>query len=908
MGEGTRGKRRRSLNTVDLSDQIEPEQEINPDEVRASPKKKKRNRKARNSDISVRQGNHSLTVEAVEVAEKEHASAVPSDDAEKRVAGSEGLPTLPRDILAKVKARRNTQLPLRHNGTAPAYDEGRFAREANLFYASQSEAEQSATVPEESRNVPEGSQVQIVTEQEEFMQREFAADDLWRTMEKERKGGTVAGEIVGLSADPAEPHSREKVELPADFDNPTTPGDEEHAQPDLPDSQRQKKKKKRKSRVAEPEEIAEPVTPDEPLEISADVHELPQAQELAEPDTDVQMENSAPAKKARKRRNKPVTDENAQPDDHVQHEQAPQEKKKRARSRQSKVVETEAAEAETVAQVELAELEEIPETQEPGLFVTQDQQVPATQDPEVQQTQDDETPKDAQDPKQMDRAQGRKKRKRESKAADAEEPTEADPEIPETQDDDTPEDAEGANQVERTNGKKKRKRETKAADAEEPTEVDISPAKKSKKKRESAATRGTPFKSNNTTSANQSDRARTGAEKELAIQHTLREPYDLRDGGEFSADEAELIRRQIKQYQHRNDLALQDLVSLIQFTKPYGNSKRDKGTENVDTQLEARQIQCSTEFWREIYDVLPQRKNSKARGGTTGIQRFVRRRYHSHKGGGGWTEEEDAMLADLVAAHPAQWKKISMILGDRDEAAVRDRWRNYVQYGAARNEQFWSEQEEQRLIRAIKEVTESLKAARAAEGKPPLDEYTSRDINWQLVSEKVGTRSRLQCSMKWNTIKDQQAIRRHRKSMDGTERKRKRKSKPGFEKMRWGDKLDIILALSEGSYASEEDIDWSEVAANAEGTPWSAKDRKAVLSELREAIGEQEDFSSTLEAICLYLQEHYADELDEHYDPAADAEEDVDEEFSEGRKRRKRRSAPAKNKSSEFITASDDEA
>lgn len=429
----------------------------------------------------------------------------------------------------------------------------------------------------------------------------------------------------------------------------------------------------------------------------------------------------------------------------------------------------------------------------------------------------------------------------------------------------------------------------------------------------------------------------TGAEAELAIEHTLSDPPDLREHGEFTPDEAELLRQQIKHYMYSWSLSVHDLVNMIQWTKPYAEGGKANGTN----QQEAQQFAAVTKFWAEVYDTLPKRKNYKAKGGTTAIQRFVRRKYHNFsKGSGGWTDEEDAELAQLYTQFPNSWKRIAEALGDRSESACRDRWRNYVRYGDSRNTAAWSDLELEKLTRSIDAVIEADKNDRIKDGRQQIDQYTSRDINWKFVSDKVGTRSRLQCQMKWRAMQnrpDKEKKKRERSEAADGEKKApkakvkvkketappaaipKAKASPGFEKMRGGDKLDIILALSECAPETEENIDWKEVKEKEEGSrggpsPWSRKDRQAVLKELCDAVGEQDDFSSTLNEIALHLQEEYgAEGLEEHYDPTVDAEP-VEEAVQEKGPKRKRVSEGAKEKrsskkfkSADIISASDDE-
>jgi hypothetical protein len=137
--------------------------------------------------------------------------------------------------------------------------------------------------------------------------------------------------------------------------------------------------------------------------------------------------------------------------------------------------------------------------------------------------------------------------------------------------------------------------------------------------------------------------------------------------------------------------------------------------------------------------------------------------------------------------------------------------------------------------------------------------------------------------------------------------------------MRWGDKLDVILAVSESAADNGGVIDWDDAALREEAAegrkaPWSTKDRKAVFKELVDAVGGmKQDITSTIDAICTFLQDEHVDDLEDHYDPIADGPPDDEEveEASTQKVKRKRSNVSAttnkKFKSNDMITASDDE-
>ncbi|KAF1834871.1 hypothetical protein BDW02DRAFT_568699 [Decorospora gaudefroyi] len=237
----------------------------------------------------------------------------------------------------------------------------------------------------------------------------------------------------------------------------------------------------------------------------------------------------------------------------------------------------------------------------------------------------------------------------------------------------------------------------------------------------------------------------TSAEKALDTDRELGHPPDLRRSGEFTQDEEELIRRAIRDYQQRRGLETSDLVDIIQWTSD-SNDPRPGRRKSDRTPQETEDARESAEFWGEIM-------NTGLLRPITSVRTHVRGVYHQYRTGG-WTEEEDEELRNLYALHPNMWKIISTSLGDRSTQDCQNRWRDYVQYGERRNTSTWSKEEEELLIRAVTTVAQRDEDYRAESGKPALDEYTNKDINWPQVSlEMGGIRSRIQASVKWTKMK-----------------------------------------------------------------------------------------------------------------------------------------------------------
>ncbi|KAF2650973.1 hypothetical protein K491DRAFT_720242 [Lophiostoma macrostomum CBS 122681] len=419
-----------------------------------------------------------------------------------------------------------------------------------------------------------------------------------------------------------------------------------------------------------------------------------------------------------------------------------------------------------------------------------------------------------------------------------------------------------------------------------------------------------------------------GAQFELDNEQPLSPPPDLRDRGEFSKDEAELLRRKIQEQQHKHDLDVADLVRLIQWTKPYGRARTENDTNEPGDVHEKAQSEASTAFWTEIYDVLPKRKGAKAKGGTTAIQRFVRRKYHNWtKGHGKWDEEEDELLRQLYAAHPGSWKRISQELGDRAEDACRDRWRDYVQYGQKRKTSRWSVEEEERLVQVVNQAL-----AKIRHQVPPPADITSKDISWPWVSQQMGgTRSRVQCFMKWKGLEEQKEEDDRYQATKSLVKKPKRKSRRsaagnnedvedasrkartlGVENMLWGDKLAVIAGFLEVDNA--EGIDWDnvvEIAKTESGTAWPQETCRAALDEMLDEVGQQPSFGEAIMAVIDWLNQYHGGDLGQyHASNVAQAEASTSKRKAKTSRKSKsgKSQTPARRVTSNFyVTASDDE-
>ncbi|CAN9429586.1 unnamed protein product [Alternaria alternata] len=274
--------------------------------------------------------------------------------------------------------------------------------------------------------------------------------------------------------------------------------------------------------------------------------------------------------------------------------------------------------------------------------------------------------------------------------------------------------------------------------------------KERKKKRKSATKKATPRRESGKFSYKRKNvQTGTAAERALAgVDHTVSYPPDLRTTGDFTADEEELIRRAVRDYQDRKELEIPQLVRIIQWSKQDPALNRTNGEvsgKNDWTPQDMDNARESAEFWNDIKNITTKRSFDRMR-------RHIRQTYHMFKSGA-WTDEEDQLLRDLYSQHPNKWKVIEVGMGDRSMHDCQNRWRDYLQYGDKLKSSRWEPEEEELFIRAITTVAQRDEDYRAEQGLPPVDEYTIKHINWQQVSREMdNTRSRIQVVAKWKNL------------------------------------------------------------------------------------------------------------------------------------------------------------
>lgn len=376
------------------------------------------------------------------------------------------------------------------------------------------------------------------------------------------------------------------------------------------------------------------------------------------------------------------------------------------------------------------------------------------------------------------------------------------------------------------------------------------------------------------------DDDRTAADTALEKTHELGHPPDKRTNGEYTADEKELLRRAIRDYQERNGLDTADLVEIIHWAP-----RRDKGTNDHQTEAQF-QADCDA-FWEEI-------KNAGLLRTQKELRKHIRATYHTCQRGR-WSQEEDEQLRDLSNLHPGQWKLIATQL-NRLEIDTYNRWKDYVRHGPNRLTKKWTLDEEKNLVRVLNLVCQRVEDSRAESGKPPLDDYY-HVINWhQVCRELDDSRSRLQCQSKWRIMRDRQPPATLDIEIKPRQTPPSNRFPLGPDDMLWGDKFDLVAGLLEQTNANEstsnDEIAWRDIKKRT-SNKWSVQTLKTAFKRLCALVLDPEDdgdLGSRLQKLLNYMKENHENELEDQYHTAHDSEaQNVDEVGVEPSKKRKRK-------------------
>ncbi|OCF56913.1 hypothetical protein L486_05769 [Kwoniella mangroviensis CBS 10435] len=186
--------------------------------------------------------------------------------------------------------------------------------------------------------------------------------------------------------------------------------------------------------------------------------------------------------------------------------------------------------------------------------------------------------------------------------------------------------------------------------------------------------------------------------------------------GKLTEDEKIAIRKVLDTYKKVNRLDDEKLIDTIMAN-----------TTTFPTGRDGWQA-----FWLELAGACPGRP-------VRYVMKMVQRMYDPRGHKGHFTPEEDSMLISAYELHPNQWGKIAEIV-ERTYHDCRDRYMKELQHRHTRNHGEWTEEEEQKLLEAVKKMNRQTHR----------NEMDNENIPWVLVVKEMGgIRTVVQCRKKW---------------------------------------------------------------------------------------------------------------------------------------------------------------
>jgi transposase-like protein len=205
--------------------------------------------------------------------------------------------------------------------------------------------------------------------------------------------------------------------------------------------------------------------------------------------------------------------------------------------------------------------------------------------------------------------------------------------------------------------------------------------------------------------------------------------------GRFTTAEKQALRAAVLEFAASKGFSTEDFSWLV---VPGQGKRQVEGKETMG-------------IWKEVAKALPNRTIKAV--AAAGLRLF-----HPDAHRGRWTPEEDDRLLDMVQERGNKWSEIAPVLG-RTPDACRDRWKE-VKLGAEKAKGPWTVEEEQRLKEAVEDYLQTRKEIEEREtgsigsGSTRSPASFSRrhvrdDVDWDVISRRVKTRSGLQCLLKW---------------------------------------------------------------------------------------------------------------------------------------------------------------
>jgi hypothetical protein len=353
--------------------------------------------------------------------------------------------------------------------------------------------------------------------------------------------------------------------------------------------------------------------------------------------------------------------------------------------------------------------------------------------------------------------------------------------------------------------------------------------------------------------------------------------------GKFIQAELEELSNAVETYKEVHDKTQFEVNALIHMD---GQSAEVKG------------------LWNDICSALPDRPRQP-------VIKICRRKFHNFKARGAWTAEQDEELKVAYEQFPKSWKQIGATINRLPEDC-RDRWRNYLVCGDNLRKDYWTEDEEKSLRVAVIECMDAIQELKRVESLRLPNAILSSDedlIDWQVVSQKMyRTRSRLQCMNKWKKLKEREDAENEGSyaSAPISESRRLDEADSIYDKMKTGDKYQLLCAIRDSHADREGKIPWANLGDEEYRSKWKRMPVKVCLRKLMQGIEGYEDMKlqDIVERLIQSIDESDANHIKDFYEPPSTSR-------SKTWRRSPRSSADAKKikkvQSNEMVSPEDDE-
>jgi hypothetical protein len=298
--------------------------------------------------------------------------------------------------------------------------------------------------------------------------------------------------------------------------------------------------------------------------------------------------------------------------------------------------------------------------------------------------------------------------------------------------------------------------------------------------------------------------------------------------GPFLQQEEILLRNAYKAYAKEHQLTDYEMNSVIQ----------DKNTSKNEK---------AKEMWNYFYDQLPNRKGIS-------ISKWCKREFHNwSKKKGQWTAEEDQSLAKLAIQYNHNWHDVGNAL-HRHPDACRSRWRDYVNVDKEKQQKGgWTDGEVERLNQIMKQCAEKMLAHDKEVGKAvyhlTYKNYLS-EVNFSIVAKELGSRSRVQCFQKYQSIsqKRSKSVSSSSSSVNGEgngespmKKRRVSRSPPKKEKKA---PVQPTVSMASDVGGTDDESDYEETQRNA-----SSKKRRKSSGQSKDRTDEVNVYSTPIPSI-----------------------------------------------------------